>query len=125
MPNIQLKNDVLRWIDIKTLGVSGEFEPAPPGDVDTVVSGDPTLYGAVVGINPKTNNTAVGINALIVATIKGPALPFVISDSAGLVAFTSDQIHIVVDITPHAVGLDMTSTDDVPQPPPTAVDPRP
>src|ERR1700680_962071 len=115
MANMELPNDVVRWEDIKVRDASGTVVPAAAGDVFTATSGDPTLYGAVVGTNPKTSNPGVGVNALIFATLKGPALPFKITDSAGLTAFTSDPIDIVEDTTATSLGIAPASSNDVAQ----------
>lgn len=117
MANLQLMNDEVMTIGILTLDNVGGTVPAAAGDVFTVVSSNPAS-NAVMGATA-AGGPAVVLNALVQVS---PGLSFTVSDSAGLAAFT-ENVDIVDDTTPTAIGLDLADATSVPQPPPTAVGP--
>jgi|SRR5712671_2517644 len=114
MANLQLKNDVIETIPILTKDAAGDVVPAPAGDVFSVVSSNPASLNAAIGVDV-AGHPAVVINALVQLS---PGLSFTVSDSAGLTAFRED-VDIVADVTPTAVGLDLTNITSAPQPVPT------
>ncbi len=118
MANLQLLNDEVMTIGILTLDNVGGTVPAAAGDVFTVVSSAPASLNAVMGTTA-AGGPAVVINALVQVS---PGLSFTVSDSAGLAAFT-ENVDIVDDTTPAAIGIDLTNATSVSQPAPTAVGP--
>jgi hypothetical protein len=118
MANYELPNDVVRTIGILTETAAGTVEPAPAGDVFTVVSSNPASLNAVIGATA-AGNPAVVLNALVDVS---PGLSVVVSDSAGLVALTQ-LVDIVMDVTPTNIQLDLANATSVAQPVPTATGP--
>jgi|ERR1700733_5024914 len=118
MANLQLKNDQVMTIGILTVDNMGTIVPAPVGDVYTVVSSLPASLNAVIGATA-AGGPAVVLNALVEIS---PGLSFTVSDSAGLEAFT-ENVDIVEDFTPSAVGLDIADATSVAQALPTAPGP--
>jgi hypothetical protein len=118
MANLQLKNDEVMHIGILTLDNVGGIVPAAAGDVFSVVSSNPASLNAVIG-TMASGAPAVVINALVQ---ESPGLTFTVSDSAGLAVFT-ETVDIVIDTTPTAMGLDLTTIETSAQPVPTNVGP--
>lgn len=115
MTVLQLRNDDVQIIPILVLDAAGDVVQAPPGDAFTVVSSDPSKLNAVVG-QSSSGAQAVRINALVrLAT----GLSFTVNDSAGLKAF-AEEVDIVEDTTPAAIGLDLAATEHEAQAVPTA-----
>jgi hypothetical protein len=116
--NIELKSDTIETVTITTTDAPGQTVPAPAGDTFTVVSSSPSLT-AVIG-KDANGNPAVVLTAAVIAS---PGLSFTVSDSAGLKTITQ-IVDIVPDLTPSAIGLDITDATTVPNPtPPTAPGP--
>ena len=114
MANLQLPNDVVRTIPILANDAAGDVVPAPTGDTFSVVSSNPASLNAVIG-QTVSGAPAVVINALVQVS---PGLSFTVSDSAGLAAFT-ENVDIVQDTAPKAIGLDLAGETDAAQPVPT------
>ena len=114
MASLELSNAVVETITILTRDAAGDVVPAPAGDVFTVVSSNPASLNAVIGADSK-GAPAVVINALVQAS---PGLSFTVSDSAGLAVFTED-VDIVSDLTPKALGLDLANIESASQPIPS------
>ncbi len=114
MANFELLNDEVVTIPILTDDAGGDPVPAPAGDTFSVVSSNPASLNAVIGTT-SAGNPAVVINALVQ---QSPGLTIVVSDSAGLSAFTQ-IVDIVADTTPKAITLDIADATEVSQPTPT------
>lgn len=114
MPNFELLNDQIVTITIKTTNSAGATEPAPAGDVFSVVSSNPTSLGAAMGTDA-AGNPAVVLTPLVQAS---PGLSITVSDSAGL-AQDVQIVDIVQDLTPTNVVLDLAAATHVSQPVPT------
>lgn len=130
MANFQLENDAVVAWPILTTNAGGLVEPAPSGDVFTVVSSNPASMNAVIGtatFPPATTPApAVLTNALVAESDPGNhggGLTFTITDSAGLKSATSPLIDIVVDATPVALDVGTTPVVVGSQPAPTAPGP--
>jgi hypothetical protein len=120
MATWQLKNDKVDTFTILVLDPAGGVVPAPSGDVFAVTSSDSTKLNAVIGQDSK-GNPAVVINALIQQSTPG-SLSYTLSDSAGLTKFV-EQVDIVQDVTPTALGVDLTNVEETSQPVPSATGP--
>jgi hypothetical protein len=117
MPNFELTDDEILTVPILTQTATGTTEPAPVGDVFTVVSSNASL-NAVIGTTA-AGNPAVVMNALVAAS---PGITITVSDSAGLVSAVQ-IVDIVPDNTPTNVVLDFADATSSPQPAPTAPGP--
>lgn len=114
MPNFELNSDAVYTIPILTTNAAGTTEPAPAGDVFSVISSAPASLGAAIG------KTAAGGPAVVLTPLvqASPNITITVSDSAGLVQ--AQQIcDIVVDVTPTNVVLDTADATHVAQPTPT------
>lgn len=102
MPNFELPNDQVATITIKTTDSAGDVEPAPTGDVFSVVSSAPASLNAVIGADA-AGNPAVVLTPLVRVS---PGINVVVSDSAGLQQF-SQMVDIVEDVAPANIVLDL------------------
>lgn len=118
MANYELPNDEIDTITIKTQNAAGTTEPAPAGDVFTVVSSNPASLNAVLGTDAG-GAPAVVMNALVQ---ESPGITVTVSDSAGLSAFVL-TVDIVVDVTPTNIILDIADATHTSQAVPTAPGP--
>ena len=116
MANFQLKNDTAADILITTVNDAGAIVPAPAGDVDSVVSSDPTKLAATIATMP--SGAFAGAPSLhLMPVMKGPfvgTLTATLTDSAGL---RQDIIgvDIVEDTTATAVSVDFANVVLTPQ----------
>lgn len=115
MAGYPLKNDAVVTIGILATDDAHDVVPAPANDAFSVVSSDPAKLHAAIGTNA-AGHPAVIINALVRAAT---GLSFKVSDTAGLAAITQ-EVDIVDDTTPKAVGLDLAGAASAPQPVPPA-----
>ncbi len=118
MANFELLDDEILTVPILTQTASGTTEPAPTGDVFTVVSSNPASLNAVIGTTT-AGAPAVVLNALVMAS---PGLTVTVSDSAGLAIF-AQIVDIVPDNTPTNIVLDFAHAVAAPQAAPTAPGP--
>lgn len=116
--NYELLNDAVATFPIVTTNAAGVAEPAPTGDVFTVVSSNPASLNAVIG-QTASGAPAVVLNGLVQAS---PGLTATVSDSAGLQSFVL-TVDIVADITPKNISLDVADVTIASQPVPTAPGP--
>ena len=118
MPNYELKSDDTATITIQTATVSGTVEPAPAGDVFSVMSSNPGSLMATIG-KDANGNPAVILTPLVQAS---PGITITVSDSAGL-AVDAQIVDVVIDNTPTNVILDLADAVLTSQPTPTAPGP--
>jgi hypothetical protein len=112
--NFQLANDTVADILITDTNDSGAIVAAVPGDVYSVVSGDPSSLGAVIGKMPSgpfMGAPSLRVNALV--KLK-PGITATVSDADGLKSFI-ETIDIVESVTPTAISLDLTNVVLTPQ----------
>lgn len=117
-PNFELLDDEVVVVPILTQTAAGVTEPAPAGDVFTVVSSNPASLNAVIGTTT-AGGPAVVMNALVAAS---PNITVTVSDAAGL-AMATQVVDIVPDNTPTNIVLDFADATSTPQPAPTAPGP--
>ena len=118
MPNLELANDEVLTITIKTTDSAGATVPVPAGDTFTAVSSNPASLNAVIG-KDAAGNPALVLNALVQAS---PNITVTVSDSAGLPQAVQ-IVDIVPDVTPTNIVLDVADATHVAQPAPTAPGP--
>jgi hypothetical protein len=132
MPNIQLKSDTTYQIVIVVFNQGGGVVPATPGDVDSVVSANPTSLGMAVGAlaapaGPYPAGTpTLDLTPLVAesdAGNGGGGIAANLTDTAGLPMSMPYLFDIVKDLTPGSLGLDTTVIVTTPQPTPTAPGP--
>lgn len=117
MANFQLKNDFVADILITTINDAGAIVPAPAGDIDSVISSDPTKLAATIGVMPVPSPFAGSPSLHLVPVMKGPfvgTLTATLTDSAGL---RQDVVgvDIVEDLTATALSVDVTNVVMTPQ----------
>jgi hypothetical protein len=117
MPNLELPNDEILTILIKTNDGGGVAVPPPAGDTFSVTTSSPSLNAVIV--SDASGNPTVSINATVQAS---PSLSFTVSDKAGL-AVATQIVDIVPDLTPTNIVLDIADATHVSQPVPTAPGP--
>lgn len=118
MANFMLPNDQVLTASIHVTDNAGGMEPAPAGDVFTVVSSNPASLNAVLGADA-AGGPAVVMNAMVAA---GTGYTVTVSDAAGL-ASSVTTVDIVADKTPANLMLDMVDSTHTKQPVPTAPGP--
>lgn len=118
MANTLLPNDQILTASIHVNDSAGGMEPAPVGDVFTVVSSHPASLNAVLGVDA-AGGPAVMMNALVQT---GTGYTVTVSDAAGLTSWTG-TFDIVADTTPVAIMVDLVDATHTSQPVPTAVGP--
>ena len=118
MANFMLPNNQILTASIHVTDGAGGLEPAPVGDVFTVVSSNPVSLAAVLGTDA-AGGPAVVMNALVAA---GTGYTVTVTDAAGLTSSVT-TIDIVADTSPANVVLDMVDATHVSQPVPTLTGP--
>ena len=100
-------------IAILTLDVGGLVVPAPAGDVFSVVSNNPDMLTADMGMDAAGAPAVVLRSAINIAPPLGTVLTFTVSDSAGLTPFTQDVSILAAAPPPPnpavAIGLDLAN----------------
>lgn len=118
MPNFELPNDEIVTITIKTTNTVGVVEPAPLGDVFTVVTSKPLSLLSHVGAD-SGGNPAIVLTPVVQVS---PDITVTVTDSAGLSAATL-VVDIVQDVTPTNIILDVADATHVSQPVPASPGP--
>jgi hypothetical protein len=113
MPNFELKNDTVATIPIETTDSAGTVEPAPSGDVFTVVSSAPASLGAAIGATA-AGGPAVVLTPLVQAS---PGISVTVSDSDGLQQYVQ-LVDVVPDTSDTNVILDVADAVLASQPAP-------
>jgi hypothetical protein len=114
MANFELQDDKVYTIPILTRDAAGDVVAAPAGDTFSVVSSNPASLDATVGADAN-GAPAVVLTPMVQAS---PNLTVTVSDSAGLEVDTQG-FDIVGDLTPKAIGLDLSGATTTDQPVPT------
>jgi len=122
--DIQLPNDAVTYYPIVTLNAGGQVVPAQAGDTFSVsTTGTAQLAVAIAPLpvgspdGPPAGTPSVEFTPLVQTATD---VPFTVTDADGLTAFDG-AVDIVQDLTPKAIGLDLTSPVTTPQPVPTQV----
>ena len=132
MPNIELLNDQVSFFPIVTRDAAGNVVPAAAGDVDSVVSSNPTSLGMAIGALPTAQGAyPAGAVALVVTPLValsnpsngGGSISAQLTDTAGLPMAQAYLFDIVADLTPKNVGLDTTVVETTSQAVPAASGP--
>jgi hypothetical protein len=132
MADFPLTNTLIYHFLIEDLDAAGVVVPPNPGDVVSVVSGNPASIAMSIGTMPASAGPVAGEPSLDCApgvilsdaTNGGGGITATLSDTAGLPMAGGPLTFSVVDsLAPTSIGALLTTVATTPQPRPTATGP--
>ncbi len=119
MANFELPADEVAVVPILVDDAAGTPVPAPPGDVFSAVSSNPTGLAVAIDLVTLVPAGTPGLRLTPLVPLSTAPVTVTVSDSAGLTTATM-MVDIVADTTPKAITLDVAHAVMIPQAEPVA-----
>ena len=125
MADFPLTNTLIYDFLLEDLDAAGVAVPPNPGDVDSVVSGNPNSIAMSIGTMPASAGPVAGEPSLhcVPMVIATTGITATLTDTAGLPMSGPLSFAVVDSTAPASIGALLTTMATTPQPRPTAPGP--
>ncbi len=123
MADTPLFNNLQYWFLINDDDAAGAVVAAPPGDVDTVVSGDTAIAMNVEAMPSGPSAGAPAVHCVPMVQVSNLGITCTLHDTAGLPMPVVEMFHVVNNPAPVALALDTATVVSAAQPIPALAGP--